>query len=167
MFIYKFINPCMDDLDILLYELLKPDVEENEEEVQEKMLLRGVLPENVFTGNVFSNGQNALHLIMKSSESSFLIYHIVQELLLLGVDSTARDNYGNLCTDENVVWIHHNLIDKIYKWQLTRYPVVWTHDFVRKNKHKIKLLNYYDYYREIMDSEEERIDKAFENYYKK
>lgn len=167
MFIFEFLNPCMDDLDSLLEEFLKSDEEESKEEAQEKMLLRGILPENVLTGNVFSNGQNALHLIMKSSDSSFLIYHIVHELLLLGVDSTARDYDGKLCTDENVDCIHYDLIDKIYKWQLTRYPVVWNHDFVRKNKHKIKLLNYYDYYREIMDSEEERIDKAFEKYYKK
>ena len=157
----------MDELDYILDDLLKEDEEKNEEEKQEKMLLRGILPENIFLGNVFSNGQNALHLIMKSSESSFLIEHIVDKLLYLGVDSTAKDNNGLLCTDEKVAWIHYSLIDKIYKWQLTRYPVIWNHGFVRKNKYKIKLLNYTNYYREIMDSEEERIDRAFESYYNK
>ena len=159
----------MDDLDDLLDYLLSPAKEDelkSEEEKQEELLLRGVLPENVLTGNVFSNGQNALHLIMKSSETSFLVEHIVDTLLYLGVDSTSPDNDGKLCTDENLNSIHYNLIDKIYKWQLTRYPVIWTHNFVRKNKYKIKLLNYTSYYREIINSEDERIDLAFEKYYK-
>jgi hypothetical protein len=156
----------MDDLDLLLVELLDPDEDKKEEDLQEELLLNGILPENVFTGNVFSNGQNALHLIMKSSASSFLIRHIVNKLLYLGVDSTAPDNDGVLCTDEKIAWFHYHLINTIYNWQLTRYPVIWTHDFIRKNKHKIKALNYYKYYREIIDSEEERIDKAFEDYYK-
>lgn len=161
------LNSYMDDLDNLLDDLLKENEEKSEEKKQEKMLLKGILPENTLLGNVFSNGQNALHLIMKSSESSFLIEHIVDILLFLGVDSTAKDNNGLLCTDEKVAWIHYSLIDKIYKWQLTRYPVIWNHDFLKKNKHKIKLLNYTSYYREIMNSEEERIDKAFESYYNK
>lgn len=162
----------MDEFDQLLEYLLNPieeDAEDTktEEEKQEELLLRGILPENVFTGNVFSKGQNALHLIMKSSESSFIIYHIVDALLNLGVDSLARDEDGLLCTDEKVAWIHYNLIDKIYKWQLTRYPTVWTHKFIKDNKHKIKLLNYTNYYREIIESEEDRIDQAFKNYYNK
>jgi hypothetical protein len=160
-----FLKSPMDDLDLFLESLLKIEEEETNEEKQEEMLLKGILPENVFTGAVFSNGQTALHLIMKSSESSFLIYHVVDRLLHLGVDSTIRDNDGILCTDEKIAWFHYPLIDKIYKWQLTRYPIIWNHDFVKKNKHKIKALHYYKYYREIMDSEEDRIEKAFNDYY--
>ncbi len=158
----------MDDYEILLDYLLddNDNIIESEKEKQERILLSGFLPENVITQNVFSNGQNALHLIMKSNKSSQHIESIVDYLLKIGVDSLARDNNGLLCTDYEVAGVHFNMIRKIYKWQLTRYPVVWTPNFVNMNSKKISLLNYIDYYQEIMDSENKRITKSFRKYYR-
>jgi hypothetical protein len=141
-------------------------VEESEYEKQENILLSGFLPHNLYTENVFSDKQNALHLIMKSNKSSNHIEPIVYYLLTIGVDSFAKDNKGLLCTDYEVAGKHLSLIQKIYKWQLTKYPVVWTYKFVNENYKKISLLNYNDYYQEIMTSENKRISKAFKNYYR-
>jgi hypothetical protein len=158
----------MDEYDALLDYLLDDiDIEtESEEKRQEFMLLSGVLPENVLIGNLFSDGQNALHLIMKSNKSSKHIENIIDYLLTIGVDSLARDNNGLLCTDYEVAGVHFNMIRKIYKWQLTRYPTVWNYHFVNINYRKISLLNYFDYYEEIIDSENKRISKAFKDYYR-
>ena len=158
----------MEEYDALLDYLLDDiDIEtESEEKRQEFILLSGGLPEHVLTGNVFSNGQNALHLIMKSNNSSIRIEPIVDYLLKIGVDSFARDNSGLFCTDYEVAGIHFSVIRKIYKWQLTRYPTVWNQDFVNKNYKKISILDYIDYYQEIMNSENKRISKAFRGYYR-
>jgi hypothetical protein len=158
----------MEDYDVLLDYLLDDiNIEtESEEQRQENILLSGFLPENVLIGNVFSNGQNALHLIMKSNKSSVHIENIVEYLLKIGVDSFTRDNNGLLCTDYEVAGIHFNTSRKIFKWQLTRYPTVWDHHFIYKNSKKISLLDYIDYYQEIMNSENKRISLAFKQYYR-
>jgi hypothetical protein len=165
---FKSFKNGMEEYDALLDYLLDDiDIEtESEEKRQEFMLLSGFLPENVLIENVFSNGQNALHLIMRSNKSSQHIEHIIDYLLKIGVDSFARDNNGLFCTDYEVAGIHFNMIRKIYKWQLTRYPTIWDYEFVNKNYKKISLLDYIDYYQEIINSENKRISKAFKEYYR-
>ena len=135
------------------------------EEIQEELLSDGFIPINVLTGNVFSNGQNALHILLRSKLPIHVLDVLVDRLLHLGVDPRKRNNDGILCTDNNVTY--NQIVRKIDFWILTRYPVVWTDDFIRKNIKRIFTLGYQDYYYEIVNKNNKIVIEAMNNYYNK
>lgn len=135
------------------------------EEIQEEILKDGMIPMNLLTENVFSNGQNALHILLKASLPIHVLDVLVDRLLYLGVDPRKRDNDGKLCIDGNVTY--HQIVRKIDHWILTRYPVVWNIDFVRKNINRIFKLGYQDYYYEIVNEINKVTIEAMKNYDKK
>jgi hypothetical protein len=135
------------------------------EEVQEELLKDGLIPDNLLTGNVFSNGQNALHILLKTNLPSYILDYKIDKILKLGVDPRIKDNDGKLCTDGNV---NYNQINKkIHLWILTRYPTIWTTDFVRKHVQKIFNLGYQDYYYEVVNHTNKIVIEAMNKYYKK
>ena len=135
------------------------------EEIQEELLRDGFIPTNVLTGNVFSNGQNALHILLRSRAPIHVLNLLVDKLLYLGVDPRKRNHDGILCTDNNVTY--NQIVRKIDFWILTRYPVVWTDDFIRKNIKRIFTLGYQDYYNEVVNQNNKIVIEAMNKYYKK
>jgi hypothetical protein len=157
----------MDDEDDLRYLLGEIDTHRfcSPEEIQEELLRDGFIPTNVLTGNVFSNGQNALHILLKERVPIHVLDVLVDKLLHLGVDPRKRDNDGVLCTDGNVTY--NQIVRKIDFWILTKYPIVWTDDFIRKNIKRIFTLGYQDYYYEIVNKNNKIVIEAMNNYYNK
>jgi hypothetical protein len=135
----------------------------NPEEIQEDILKDGLIPMNLLTGNVFSNGQNALHIILKVNLPIHILDVLVDKLLHLGVDPRKRDNDSILCTEGNITY--NQIVRKIDFWILTRYPVVWTDDFVRKYIQKIFNLGYKDYYYDVVNQSNKIVLESMKKYY--